>query len=189
MASALSRVFRFYFARVFYGAGNVPRPDGHREYEFVRAVFVFKRFDVADLDDDLLAGHDVRNGLRENIRPFLIKQAGRFAFGFRRFIDLAGLFAFHYLSANDALPDLHCHVVDGAVLRKRKCIDRLDGLGKTVLKFLNDPHAGDKAADVRPDVCGFQRTCAEFGAFLLERIKCSLCGFLCRCADSKQSYA
>jgi len=50
------------------------RADDHREMELVPAVVVLEHVDVGDRDDDLLAGHDVRHGLGEDVRPFLFGQ-------------------------------------------------------------------------------------------------------------------
>ena len=65
--------------RIFDAARNIPRSDSHRKDKFIRPILVFQRFDVRDLDHDSFAGHNVGDGLRENIRPLLIEQARRLA--------------------------------------------------------------------------------------------------------------
>ena len=79
------------FAASVTAAGTVTRPDDHREDEFVRAVLVLQRLDVADLYDDLLAGHDVGDRLREDVRPLLVEQARGLVPRLRRLVDLPRL--------------------------------------------------------------------------------------------------
>src|SRR5882724_11486530 len=54
---------------------NVTWSNDHGKNKFVRTIFVFQSFDVADRDFDLLAGQDVGHGLREDVRTLLIQQA------------------------------------------------------------------------------------------------------------------
>ena len=86
---------------ILNAARNIPRRDRHREDKFVRAVLVLERLDIADLDDHVFAGHDVRDRLGEDFVAFLIEQCGGFAFGLCGFVRLAAL--------RDALSCLELH--------------------------------------------------------------------------------
>src|ERR1043166_5470291 len=55
-------------------AGNVTRSDNHWENKLIRAIFVLQSLNVADCDLDLITGQNICYRLREDVRPFLIKQ-------------------------------------------------------------------------------------------------------------------
>ena len=50
--------------------------DDHREMPFVPAIRIRQRVEVADVDVDLLAGLDVGDRLRKNVRTLLRQQRG-----------------------------------------------------------------------------------------------------------------
>src|SRR6266705_2902793 len=55
-------------------ARHITRADDHRKHEFIRPVFILKSLDVTNRDLDLFAGKDVRDRLREDVRPLLIEE-------------------------------------------------------------------------------------------------------------------
>src|SRR5262249_15297173 len=57
-------------------AGVVTLPDHHRKTKFVAARVVFQHVDVRNLDHDVLARHNVADGLSENVRSLLLEQSG-----------------------------------------------------------------------------------------------------------------
>src|SRR5262245_3438269 len=58
-------------------AWNVTRANNHREDKLVCTFFVFQCLNVANCYLDLIAWQNVRDRLREDVRPFLIKQTCR----------------------------------------------------------------------------------------------------------------
>ena len=137
--------------------GNVARPNDHRKYEFVSFIPILQRFRVTNSHTDLFARCNVRDSLRKNVWPLLIKKRRGVPGGLGFLIDRAGLFAFLDHAANGAAADLDRHVINSGILRKWKGVYRFDGIGCGVLEDLRDRDARQESAD-RP---------ADFG--VLER--------------------
>src|SRR5262245_36044058 len=115
---------------------NVTFTNHHREGPLISSVFILQRLNVTDRDPDFLAGHDVGNGLREDVWPFLIEQTRNFTHLLRTVVSGLGLFTAHDLSFNRALADDHRHVVNGRCLRQRKGVDRFNLVGKWIGELL-----------------------------------------------------
>ena len=147
----------FVLCRRCRAAGNVARADDHRERPLVSAGFILQRLDVADDDRDLLARHDVGDGLREDVRALLIEQAGNLAVRLRLRVSGLRFFAAHDLAVNGAIADLHRHIVNGCGLRQRERIDRFDLIGEWIGKLLRHGHPREKAADLGSHVRVLER--------------------------------
>ena len=123
--------------------------DDHREHELPRVVVVAERLEVRDVDVDGLAGFDVGDLLREDVRSLLRHQRGDVAVGAGLRVDPLG-----FLSLADDAPDRpvadgHQELVDRAVLRQREHVDRFDLRIERVVETLLHADRADVAADVR----------------------------------------
>ena len=131
--------------------------DDHREHELPRVVVVAERLEVGDVDVDGLAGLDVGDLLREDVRALLRHERGDVALGASVRVDLLGFFAFADDAADRPVADGHEELVDRAVLRQREDVDRFDLGVEGVVEALLHADRADVAADVRADLGVFER--------------------------------
>src|SRR5262249_13855801 len=104
----------------------------HWKREANLAIFPTQRLNVAKANVRLVAGHEISDGRREDVRPLLFYKRSPLPFRLRCFIDALCFFALANYAVNDAIADANLQVVTGSVMGKRENITRLDRLGARV---------------------------------------------------------
>ena len=156
-------------------AGDVTRTHHHREHIFRDAVLAPRKLDGGDAHLHRRARLDVRDRLREDVRPLLLKQTGDIARLARVFIHSARdrtllHFALDCLLGFTAAHDHH-HAIDCSVVGKRKGVHGLDGARIWIGVGLLDDCAREESADLNLDIGVLQRTWAECVAVLVECVE------------------
>ena len=126
--------------------------------------------------------------MRKDVRPFLIEQACDAAFRLCGLVRCSSLLALQNLAVYNAAAGRHRHLIDCAVVRKRKSVNGLDRLCVGIFKFLPHVYACDEPADIDVDSGVFERAGAKLGAFLIDPKKRALCDRLAENSRIEQSY-
>jgi hypothetical protein len=104
----------------------------------------------------VLAGRNVRDGRREQVRARLTHEACALPGRTRLAVNAFRLLALVYLALDDALADLHRQAVDGRVVRKRQHVDGFHVARAGIQEALRDAHARDDAGHGQSQV-GLER--------------------------------
>ena len=107
------------------GARNVAGCDHHREAQPESAGVVAQGLLVFDRDGDFLAGADVRDVRREDVRAFLLDQRRLASFGLGLLVRGARLAALFDLALDPPLADSHLEVIDRRLFGQRERRRRL----------------------------------------------------------------
>ena len=162
--------------------GDVARPDDHREHILRHAVAAPRELDGGDAHDDLRAGFDVGDRLREDVRALLLEQAGDIAGLARLLVDGAGERAFLDLALDGlraaGTADDHRHAVDRGAVREREGVHRLDRARIRIRVGLLDDGAREEAADLDLHIGVLQRAGTEGVAVVVERVERAALGDL-----------
>src|SRR5512145_859331 len=99
-------------------AGNVAFAHDHGKREFIDAVFISKRLDIADRHFDRGARRNVGDRLGKEIRSLLIKERGGASFSSRFRKEPLSFLATFDLAANYAPADIHRQLIYSGTLRQ-----------------------------------------------------------------------
>src|SRR6476661_380873 len=116
--------------------GDVARSNHHREPHTKLSLIIVQRVLVLDLDRDVLAGADVGDRSRKDVRAFLFYEAGLSSFRFSLFVGLLRFASLFDHAIDDALADAHGEMIDGGMLGQWKHIDAFRPFGGVVFKLL-----------------------------------------------------
>src|SRR5438093_12238909 len=98
---------------------------------------------VFDLDRDFVARSDIGNRSGENVRPFLLDEAGTLPGFLRGFVLGLRFGALVDFSLDDPRANMQAQAIDGGTLRQREDIDTFEPGGGVVAEFLKDTDALD----------------------------------------------
>ncbi len=119
---------------------HVARPDDGREGKRPLACVVGDRRGVVKRHVHLLARHDVRDALLEEVGPLLLGQGGVAPLLDRLLVLLAGGLLLADLGLDEAPPDDEPHAVDRRIVGQREAVDALERLVEGVYEGLRDHH-------------------------------------------------
>ena len=137
--------------------GHVAGPHDGRVDELVDRVLGHEHLRVLQHDLDAVFRHDVGDAGGEDVRPLLLEQRGPLAFALGRLVLRPRVLSLRNARLDGTRTDVHAHGVDRRPRRRRKDVDRLDGLAAIVREDLVDHDTRDGARD------------GDLGARLLER--------------------
>ena len=130
----------------------VARRQRQRHAKAELAGVVTRRLQVFDRDVDVLAGRDVRDGGREQVRARLPHEARALPGDARFAVDALGRVPLVDLALDHALADLHGKAIDGGVVRERQHVHGLHVARAAVAEPLCYAHARHDARDGQPKV-------------------------------------
>ncbi len=113
---------------------------------------------VLDLHHYGLVRPDIGDGVGEDVWPLLFHQARFPACGLGLLVERAGAFAILDVADDNAIADHHLERIDGAGLRQRIDVDRLDPAVRRVMEDLADAGARGRAGDQHVDIGGDERS-------------------------------
>ena len=126
-------------------AAHIARPHHHGEDELIASPLGHQGLGVADDDLDLIARHDVGDGLGEDVWALLLQQGSGLAPGLGPPVDGARLGPPLHHALDHPLTHPNGQRVYGRPVGQGEDVDGLDGLSIRILKELCHLHPGHKA--------------------------------------------
>ena len=130
-----------------------------------------EHLDVTDLDDDLRFRFDIGDGLREDIRPLLFKQAGDVALRAGRFVDLPRALALLDFTDHDSITDRHRERIDGSAMTHGEGVDSFDLDLVGVVVGLLEGDAAEEPGDLDVDIGVLEGAGADEVAFVIQCVE------------------